>query len=76
VVDSCSRTTTAGKIGYSGIVRGHLYDQSFCADTQVPAGYRPAALEGLAYLFIPIFECVLIALFIIVRSALPRPHNE
>lgn len=31
-------------------------------------GYRPVALEGLAYFFLPILECGLILLFIVVRA--------
>lgn len=35
-------------------------------------GYHPAALEGLAYLFIPAFEVALIALFLLVRGVIAR----
>ncbi|MGI8959232.1 MAG: hypothetical protein ACR2IV_05645 [Bryobacteraceae bacterium] len=35
-------------------------------------GYHPAALEGLAYVFIPAFEGGLIALFLLVRSLCAR----
>jgi hypothetical protein len=35
-------------------------------------GYRPAALEALAYFVIPILECGLIALFLIARALAPR----
>ena len=35
-------------------------------------GYRPDALEGLAYLFAPIFECGLIGVFLIARMAFGR----
>jgi hypothetical protein len=31
-------------------------------------GYHPASLEGVAYLLIPIFECVLIGLFLLVSA--------
>jgi len=33
-------------------------------------GYRPVALEGLAYFFIPMLECGLIALFLFCRSVI------
>jgi hypothetical protein len=33
-------------------------------------GYHPASLEGVAYVFIPIFECGLIGLFLFVRYAI------
>ena len=39
-------------------------------------GYRPVALEGLAYLFIPVFECALIALFLFVRSAMANLYHK
>jgi hypothetical protein len=35
-------------------------------------GYRPDALEGLAYFFLPIFECGLIGAFLIARTAAGR----
>ena len=35
-------------------------------------GYRPQALEALVYLFSPILECVLIAIFFVIRGILTR----
>lgn len=37
-------------------------------------GYHPAALEGLVYLFLPVFEGGLIALFLVVRAAIATPR--
>ena len=39
-------------------------------------GYHPVALEGLAYLFVPVFECALIVLFLFFRGVIARlPHK-
>ena len=39
-------------------------------------GYHPESLEGLAYLFVPLLECGLIALFLVVSSVLPGWHTQ
>jgi hypothetical protein len=54
-----------------------LFASIFAVSLLIPArrflpGYHPEALEGLAYLFIPIFECGLIVLFIVIRTAIAR----
>jgi hypothetical protein len=46
----------------------------FAANLLIPSrrflpGYRPAALEGLAYFFLPLFECALIGLVLLIRAA-------
>jgi len=39
-------------------------------------GYRPVALEGLAYFFLPMFECGLILLFIVVRTVVNAVRSK
>lgn len=39
-------------------------------------GYHPDALEGLEYLFVPAFECGLIAIFLAIRHMTRQPGRK